>query len=235
MKKIIKLCLLLMFLNSLQNLFSETKSSISFTTGSGEDSSFVENNSLYLEWIYKGSSSLLNYTGGLRFTSSSVDFSFRGYVYKYVLKDSVKFSGGAVLHSSFLSNKAFLQDSFVVAALDIHLTPIHTKYGIMGGIGFNNTYVWQNEGIWINEFYPIICVYLEVNVLDRVTLEASLCNSTFFTYDFWSPKSEFSVMVKLSDKFSALGNLILHYTPNAANDNIQMEGMEFGVGLKYEL
>lgn len=235
MKKIIKLCLLLIFFNSLSNLFSETISSVSFTTGTGEDSSFIEKNSVYLEWIYEGSSSLLNYTGGVRFTSSSVDFSFSGFIYKSVLKGSVKFSGGTLLHSSFLGNEAFLQDSFIVAALDIQLTPIHMKYGIMGGAGFNNTYVYQNEGIWINEFYPIIRVYLEVNILDRVTLEAALCNSTFFTYDFWSPKSDFSVMIKLSDKFTLLGNLLLHYTPNAANDNIQMEGMELGIGVKYEL
>ena len=234
MKKHLLVCIIFLLLFSISQFYGEAEQTVSFYAGTGSDSGFVDKNSVSLEWIYTLSAEYFDLVGGARFTSSSADFSFEGKLFKSFLNDAIKFSGGATLHSSFINDEAFLQDSFIIAAVDFSLKPIFTSYGIIGGVGFNNTHVYQLPGIWINEFYPIIRTYIKVDIMDKFCIGASLSNHTFFIYDFWSPKAEFWADVKLSDKFDASGCLTIRYTPNASNENIQIEGMDFKLGVKYE-
>lgn len=218
--------------------FCVPRQALSFFSGTGADSSFIEKNTVSLELIYDFTGSFLKFTGGSRFTSVSADFSFKGTIFKSFFKDSpvtATISSGTLFHTAFLNNEAFLQDSFLMADGEISVKPLFTTLGIMGGIGFNSTFVYQDDGTWTNELYPFLRAYIETNIMNRVTLGAGLSNSTFFIYDFWSPKAAFWTDVKLARRVSVSGSVLLRYTTNAANDNLQIEGIDLKMGVKYEL
>ncbi len=229
--------IIIFFSTKICPIFCEARSSITFITGTGTDSALVEKNTVSLEWIYNYSSDFLNLTGGSQFTSSSADFTFDGKIFKSFLDESFispEISGGMIFHSCFLNNEAFLQDSFLTVTASINFNPIFTNLGIFGGIGFNNTYIYaQKNGSWINEFFPIIEIFLSTKIRDIVFLEISLSTFTMFNYDYWSHKLNLSSDFMFSEKISFVGGLTLRYSPNPANENIQLEGMDFKIGIKY--
>ena len=231
------LCLVLIFLLITAHVFCEPKQSLSFCTGTGADSSFVQKNTMSLEWVYRFTGEFLDFTGGTRFTDSCLDFTFDGMAFHEFFKDSYvspAVYGGVKLHSAFINSEAFLQDSFLAGSAQVRINPISTTLGFTGGIGFNSTHVWQLDDVWLNEFYPLVRGYFELSIMNTVVLGGSLGTFAFFTYDFWSPKAEFWAEVRMAQKLSVLSDITFRYTPNVANENIQLEGVDFKIGVKYD-
>ena len=237
MKKKSLLLIVLIYFSINSYAFSEFQHSFSFITGTGTDYSYSDKNTLSFDWIYDYSSDFLKLDSGCQLTNSSVDFSVNGNVFKTFFQDSFfspEISGGLILHSCFLNTEAFLQDSFLTGSLNLSINPINTKLGILFGAGFDNTCIYAKpKNFWINEFYPIMSVSISTRIKSMVDLKFKFSTFSMFNYDFWAWKPSMYADVFISKRIKVLGIIIFYYTPDAANDNIQLNGFTYKMGIKY--
>lgn len=236
-----KFLLMAFFLSCfLVNKIFAGQTSLSFETGNTGGTGFSEEDGVCVSWKIKKNADFWNVSTGIQYAAGSLDITVPSEVFKTFFKDSYfspSIFGGVLYHACFLSADSFMQDEFFTSAIQLRCNPINTSLKLFGGIGFNNIFVYSIRGSdAVSDFYALFSVSCSTEINNIFVISTGLSSFSYYVYDsFMMPQFFVNAEWNLTSVLRLSASVNVRYTSVSAEENMQIDHIDTGVGISYAL